>query len=107
MNPDTMEEVQLIEVEPRPHFRLWLRYSDGVEGEVDVSDMACLPIFRRWHEDVPFAAVGVMPGNLLVWNDDMDMCGDALYLELTGKQPEDIFPNLRKRACQPLPDSTA
>ena len=74
---------------------------------MDVSDMACLPIFRRWHEDVPFAAVGMMPGNLLVWNDDMDMCGDALYLELTGKQPEDIFPNLRKRACQPLPDSTA
>jgi hypothetical protein len=32
----------------------------------------------------------------LVWNDQIDLCPDALYLKVTGKKPEDIFPALRQ-----------
>lgn len=84
--------VRIVEVEPRAEFRLWLRYEDGVAGEVDLSERAKLPLFQGWHDDVPFEAVGLSPSGLLVWNDDIDLCGDALYLELTGQSPADLFP---------------
>ena len=32
------------------------------------------------------------------WGDAIDLCPHALYMQLTGKSPEDIFPNLRKAA---------
>ena len=54
-----------IEVKALPNFRIWLRYDDGTEGEVDLSDLA------------------------------IDLCPDAMYLRLTGKSPEAIFPRLR------------
>ena len=31
-------------------FRLWLRYSDGVEGEIDLSDLAGKGVFRVWDD---------------------------------------------------------
>lgn len=30
---------RLIEVKPLPNYRLWLRYEDGVEGEIDFSEL--------------------------------------------------------------------
>ena len=29
-----------VAVQALPHFRLWLRYDDGIEGEIDLSDLA-------------------------------------------------------------------
>jgi hypothetical protein len=29
------------------------------------------------------------------WGDAIDICPDAMYLRLTGKSPEDIFPSLQ------------
>jgi hypothetical protein len=31
------------------------------------------------------------------WPGGIDMCPDALYLRMTGKQPEDLFPALHNR----------
>jgi hypothetical protein len=31
------------------------------------------------------------------WPGEIDMCPDALYLRMTGQQPEALFPTLRKR----------
>ncbi len=32
--------IQPTEVQPRPSYRIWLRYSDGVTGEIDLSHLA-------------------------------------------------------------------
>ena len=29
-------------------YKLWLRYSDGVEGEVDLPNLAGRGVFKRW-----------------------------------------------------------
>lgn len=44
-------EYRLIAVEARPDFRLWVRFADGTEGEVDLSDVAGRGVFARWTED--------------------------------------------------------
>lgn len=89
------KRVRPIAVEALADFRLWLRYADGVEGVVDLSDLAQMPVFRGWHEGVPFESVKLGETGIIVWNDRMDLCPDALYLELTGKTPEDLFPVLQ------------
>lgn len=37
-----------IEVHALPNFRVWLRYHDGVEGQIDLSDLVGLGVFRAW-----------------------------------------------------------
>lgn len=49
-----------------------------------------------WEDPREFARVTIGSGGELVWNDQIDLDPDALYLTLTGKKPEDIFPKLRE-----------
>ncbi len=85
-----------IEVRALPVYKLWLRYSDGTEGEVDLSEFAGRGIFKLWNEYGTFEKVYIGEHGQVAWNDEIDMCPDALYLRLTGKTPEEVFPNLRE-----------
>ena len=84
-----------IAVKALPHFRIWLRYDDGTEGEIDLSDWAGRGVFQAWDDVSCFNAVRLSAHGAIEWGSDMDICPDALYLRLTGKSPEEIFPNLR------------
>ena len=77
--------IRPIEVEPRDGFRIWLRYSDGAAGEVDLSHLAGRGVFAAWHEPGCFEGVRVAPHRAIVWNDELELCPDALYMLLTGK----------------------
>ena len=46
-----------IEVKALPNFRIWLRYDDGTEGEVDLSDVAGRGVFEAWNETTFFNSV--------------------------------------------------
>ena len=82
--------------EARDGYTVWLRYQDGTEGEVDLSEHAGLGVFSAWKDRAVFEAVEVAPGGSLLWPGDIDLCADSLYLKLTGKQPEDLFPKLAR-----------
>lgn len=86
---------QLIEVKPLSNFRVWLRYDDGVEGEVDLSDLAGRGVFKAWSDPTVFSAVRLGAHGAIEWGADIDICADAMYLRLTGKSPEDVFPGLK------------
>ena len=74
-------------VEPRDGHRIWIRYADGVKGEVDLSDLVGQGVFRAWDEPGVFAGVHVAPHGSIAWNDELEICPDALYLELSGELP--------------------
>jgi hypothetical protein len=82
--------------EPLSGYKLRLRYADGVAGEVDLSHLVGKGVFRLWSDPEAFRHVSVGSGGEVCWSDDVDLCADALYLEMTGKRPEDVFPTLRK-----------
>jgi hypothetical protein len=82
-------------VKALPSYRIWLRYSDGTEGEIDVSDLAGRGVFAIWERPGVFEAVTLGPGRAIHWTDEVELCPDSLYLRLTGKTPEEIFPSLR------------
>ena len=77
--------IRPIEVEPRDGFRIWLRYSDGATGEVDLSDVAGRGVFATWNEPGFFDRVHITPHRSIAWNDEVELCSDALYMEVTGK----------------------
>jgi len=84
------------DVKPLPGYKLCLRYSDGTEGVVDLSHLAGKGVFAAWHRAGVFEAVSIGSGGEIQWGDVVDLCSDALYMQLTGKSPEEVFPNLKK-----------
>jgi hypothetical protein len=86
---------RIVEVRPLAGYRIWLRFSDGAQGEVDLSDLPGQGVFAAWADPNVFSAVRVEEGGGIEWPGEIDMCPDALYLRLTGKAVEDIFPSLR------------
>ena len=83
--------VRPIEVRPIGPYRIWLRYQDGTEGEVDLSHLARKGVFAAWDKGDVFAKVKLGPHGGVEWPGDIDLCPDALYLRLSGKQPEEVL----------------
>ena len=88
--------LNLIEVKPLPGYRLHLRYADGVAGDVDLSSLVGKGVFRLWNDPKAFQNVSIGSGGELRWSDEVDLCADALYMQITGKTPEEVFPSLGK-----------
>lgn len=84
------------EVTPLPGYKLRIRYSDGVDGEVDLSHLVGKGVFRLWNDPSAFENVSIGSSGEIRWNDDVDICPDSLYMRITGKSPEELFPNLAK-----------
>jgi hypothetical protein len=84
-----------IEVRPLSGYRIWLKYDDGVTGEVDLSHLAGRGVFKIWADRKVFEAVHVDQSGAIAWSEDIDLCPDALYLRLTGKAVDELFPKLK------------
>lgn len=72
-------------------YKIWLQYSDGVEGDVDLSHLVGKGVFSIWNDEAVFQHFRVENGRSLIWSDEVDLCADALYLDMTGKSPEEIL----------------
>ena len=77
-------------------YNLNLTFDDGVTGAVDLSKHAGKGVFALWDDMDAFRSVRIGSSGELVWGESIDMCPDALYLEVTGKHPEDLFPALKR-----------
>ena len=84
-----------VEVKALSGYRIWLRYADGVEGEVDLSHLAGRGVFKAWTDRKVFEGVHVAASGAIAWDEELDLCPDALYLRMTGKAAEELFPALK------------
>ena len=75
--------VRPTEVRAVERYRIWLRYEDGTEGEVDLSDLAGLGVFVVWEDPGVFSEVKLGSHGAVEWPGGLDLCPDALYLRLT------------------------
>ncbi|MBU2445302.1 MAG: DUF2442 domain-containing protein [Bacteroidetes bacterium] len=87
---------KLIEVKPLDDYKIWVKYSDGIEGIVDLSNFVGKGVFKIWNNYSEFQKVSIGESGELKWNDNIDLCPDSIYLKVTGKNPEDLFPYLKK-----------
>ena len=88
----------LLKVEARAGYRIYVEYDDGACGEVDLSDNAGKGVFKIWDEPGVFERVYITPFRAIGWSDELDLCPDAVYFQLTGKKPEEMMPGLRAQA---------
>ena len=86
---------RISKVKVLPGYRLELEFDDGVSGTVDLSEAVGKGVFALWRDPLAFDRGRIGSSGELVWDDRIDLCPDALYLKVTGKKPEDIFPALR------------
>lgn len=77
-------------------YRLELEFDDGVEGMVNLVELVGKGVFALWRDRQAFEQVRIGSSGELVWGEQVDLCPDALYLKVTGKKPEDVFPALRR-----------
>jgi hypothetical protein len=86
---------KVLKVKALEGYSLELEFDDGVSGTVNLSDLAGKGVFALWRDRRAFERVQIGSSGELVWDDRVDLCPDALYLKVTGKKPEDLFPILR------------
>ncbi len=79
------------------NYRIWLRFDDGVEGNVEFSPYVGRGVFAPW-TDYAFFREGRIDesGRTLSWPAELDFCADALWLQITGKQPDQLLLRLRQ-----------
>jgi hypothetical protein len=88
--------MKIVEVSPREGLKLFLRYDDGVAGVLDLSSLAGRGVFASWLKPGLFEQVRLTEAGAPEWPGEVDLCPDALYLELSGKAPEEVFPTLHR-----------
>jgi hypothetical protein len=86
--------IRPILVRPLPNHRVYLEFSDGSKGNVDLSDLARNKVFESWNDYAFFERVRVGEHREVKWNDDIELCADSLYLRLTGKTVDELFPRI-------------
>ncbi len=89
---------KLIGVAAGAGYKLQLEYDDGVTGEADLLHLVGKGVFGAWNDPSVFQAVTVGKYGEIRWTDTIELCADAMYLQITNKSPEDLFPNLRAPA---------
>ena len=76
---------RIVAAKALPNYRLWVRFHDGVEGEVDLSDLVGKGVFGRWDDPSEFAKVHVDPETETVaWPGGLDLAPDGLYRDIAG-----------------------
>jgi len=75
------------EVRPLEGYRLFVRFEDGAEGTVDVSDLVRFEgIFAPLKDPERFRQVSVNPElGVVCWPNGADLDPDVLYARLTGQ----------------------
>ena len=83
------------EVKPREGYRIWLQYSDGASGEVDLSYLAIRGMFKAWNVRACSESVHIASNGAIAWDETIELCPDAIYLRLTGKAVDELMPRVR------------
>ena len=78
---------KIVRVENQGVYRLKIKFQDGVEGSVDLSDMVGKGIFSAWKDYQKFSQVFIDPqSHALAWPGGMDLAPDALYEDIQRKR---------------------
>ena len=80
----------IVEARPTGGYRVYLRFEDGVEGEIDLETLVDFEgVFEPLKDPAEVAKVRVDRDlGTIVWESGADLDPDVLYAQLTGKPIE-------------------
>lgn len=84
----------VVDAKPLDGYRLYLRFEDGAQGEVDVAELiAFTGVFAALRDKAVFDQVRVDPAlGTVVWPAGGDLDPDVLYAQATGEPLPDFMP---------------
>lgn len=93
--------MDVVSVEPRGDYRLWLRFQDGTEGEIDLRpELTFRGVFAPLRDPAYFAQVRVNPDlGTICWPNDADWDPLVLYSLLTRRPIETLLARLNTRTA--------
>lgn len=72
--------LHVVHVRPTGSYRLWLRFSDGLEGEVDLDSELDGPVFGPLRDPAVFDQVAVDPeSRTIAWPNGADFAPEFLH----------------------------
>lgn len=73
---------RITELEVRDRFRLWVQFSDGFCGELDLSDRLFGPVFEPLRDPKVFREASVDEFGAIVWPTGADLAPDGVRRRL-------------------------
>jgi Protein of unknown function (DUF2442) len=86
--------MKVVRVTRLDSFRLSLTFENGESGVADLSDLAGRGVMSSWDDYSIFEQASVTEAGAVEWPGGIDICGDSLYLRVTNKEPEQLYPSL-------------
>jgi hypothetical protein len=77
-------------VEAISGFRLRIAYPDGVEGVIDLSREVGHGVFAPLADEAFFRTVHIGEFGQIAWSEEIEICSDAAYYEITRKSATQI-----------------
>lgn len=70
------------------NYRLFLKFDNGVSGEVSLESLKGRGVFEYWNDENNFKKFEII-NNALTWNEILDMDTNAFYLKIINKTFEE------------------
>ena len=81
------KRAKIVAVKPRPNYHVWIRFDDGLEGEVDLNHLVGKGVFEAWKSVEFFNHVRVDPkSDTLTWGEDIDLDAYVLREKVEAKK---------------------
>jgi hypothetical protein len=77
--------IRPVKVTALPGSKIRVDYADGVSGIIDLSDSVGYGVFAPLRDEAFFNKVHIGDHGQIAWTDEIEICPDAAYLEITGK----------------------
>lgn len=92
-----INDMKIVFLKPMSRFAIEVEFDDGAHEIVDLADIAGRGVFTQWLKEGVFESVKISSSGALEWPGELDLCPDSIYMRLTGKTPEEVFPSLKKQ----------
>ena len=73
-----------INVKALGNYTIYVEFSDGVRGNVDLNHLAHKGVFHDWDKNNLFKKVHIDNYGAIAWSENIDICPDNVYLKLKG-----------------------
>lgn len=74
---------QIVAAEARPDYHIWIRFDDGLEGELSLAHLVGHGVFASWTDEAEFRKVFIdEESGTIAWPGGVDLAPDALHHRL-------------------------
>ena len=81
--------LHVVDMRVHPGFRIWLRFSDGIEGIADLTEELAGPVFEPLRNPAVFASARLDPElHTIAWPNGADLAPEFLHTLVMGSRRE-------------------